>query len=122
MCISTSGIAIRLVRFFILAHSSIFQIALAGEIGGSMASQFVLSDDAVNESISALLSRRAEGQEQLALLPLLPANLTHQIDLQLAEIAKLDAVIDELSRYQASSIAVRLLLTSHANPAFHQSL
>lgn len=87
-----------------------------------MASQFVLSDSAVNESILALLSRRAEGQEQLALLPLLPANLTHQIDLQLAEIAKLDAVIDELSRYQASSIAVRLLLTSHANPAFHQSL
>lgn len=87
-----------------------------------MASQFVLSNDAVNESILALMSRRSEGQEQLALLPLLPANLTHQIDLQLAEIAKLDAVIDELFRYQRSTIAVWSLLTSDANSALNQSL
>ena len=87
-----------------------------------MASQFVLSNDAVRESLVALASRRTEGIEQLALLPLLPANLTHQIELQTAEIAMLDAVIEELSRYQASSAALRTLFTRNAIPALHQSL
>jgi len=87
-----------------------------------MASQFVLSNDAVRESLVALASRRAEGIEQLALLPLLPANLTHQIDLQTAEIAMLDAVIEELSRYQASSLTLRTIFSCNATSALHQSL